>query len=228
MLHKRLLHKRKQYQFYKKLINKNDLCFDVGANIGNKTTIFSKIGAKVHAFEPQKSCIPSLKKLQERYPKIDIHPYGVGNKNETQNLHLANYSEIATFSTKFIEEHSSNNVFWKEQQSEVPIKSFTDIIEKLGVPDFCKIDVEGYEALILTSNITPIPLIEFECTGAFLEEGIQIIKHLSSLGEICANFNKSENPYFEQKEWLSKDAMIAYLKSNIGKKIHLNIFVKTA
>ena len=31
---------RKSKKFYKYLINKNDLCFDIGANIGKKSKLF--------------------------------------------------------------------------------------------------------------------------------------------------------------------------------------------
>ena len=42
--------------FYSKLINKNDLYFDVGANVGNRIITMLSLGAKIVAVEPQKSC----------------------------------------------------------------------------------------------------------------------------------------------------------------------------
>ena len=48
--------------FYSPFIKKNDLCFDIGANVGRKTDIFLKLGARVIAVEPQPECIHFLQK----------------------------------------------------------------------------------------------------------------------------------------------------------------------
>ena len=44
---------RRGLNFYSELIKKDDLCFDIGANYGNRSEVFIKLGAKVVAFEPQ-------------------------------------------------------------------------------------------------------------------------------------------------------------------------------
>ena len=53
---------RKRYNFYSELIKKNDLCFDIGANYGNRSEVFLKLGAKVVAFEPQPKPLKFLKR----------------------------------------------------------------------------------------------------------------------------------------------------------------------
>jgi len=40
--------------FYSPYIKRGDLCFDIVANISDKTNIFLKLGAKVVCVEPQK------------------------------------------------------------------------------------------------------------------------------------------------------------------------------
>lgn len=37
---------------FKKIVRKNDVCFDVGANFGYFSCLFAKLGADVYAFEP--------------------------------------------------------------------------------------------------------------------------------------------------------------------------------
>jgi len=37
----------KMIQFYSSFINKGDLCFDIGANIGNRVNILNKIGTQI-------------------------------------------------------------------------------------------------------------------------------------------------------------------------------------
>lgn len=62
-LYKRIYH---QYYsksiFYSKFINNNDLVFDIGANIGNRTEVFLGIGARVIAVEPNPKIALSLTK----------------------------------------------------------------------------------------------------------------------------------------------------------------------
>lgn len=44
-------------RFYEQFIRPNDICFDIGANMGNRTEVFLKLGAKVIAVEPQSECV---------------------------------------------------------------------------------------------------------------------------------------------------------------------------
>lgn len=42
--------------FYSSFIKQGDICFDVGANVGNRITPLLHIGAKAAAVEPQQQC----------------------------------------------------------------------------------------------------------------------------------------------------------------------------
>ena len=64
---------------YQSFVNKNDLCFDVGANMGNRISPLLQIGAKVVAVEPQQQC---CRFLQLKFgKKITIVPRGWVKKN---------------------------------------------------------------------------------------------------------------------------------------------------
>ena len=51
----------KQLHFYREFTGPGDLCFDVGANTGNRIDPLLQLGAKVVAVEPQKNCYRFLK-----------------------------------------------------------------------------------------------------------------------------------------------------------------------
>ncbi len=57
---RKFLKQREMLRFYKKFVNKDDLCFDIGANSGERTNILLKLGAKVVAVEPQQKCFNIL------------------------------------------------------------------------------------------------------------------------------------------------------------------------
>ena len=66
---------KKQYNFYKKVLrlheNSTDLIFDVGANVGSKSDIFSRLAKQVIAFEPSPSLFLLLKnKFKNRNVQI--------------------------------------------------------------------------------------------------------------------------------------------------------------
>lgn len=212
----------KNRKFYSKLINQNDLCFDIGANKGEKSKLFLNIGAKVIAFEPQSSCHTYLKQIHHK--NFEYLPIAVGANNETKELHLANHIEVATLSNEFIAYFKNDSLFWNGLEK-VNVKKLDDLIKQYGIPDFCKIDVEGYELEILTNLNHTLPLIEFEFTGGFISNTIKIIELLNQSNTVY-NFNLNEQPKFELNHWISNTKMISIVKNLSTDRLHGNIFVK--
>lgn len=215
--------KFKRKRFYQKLITKNDLCFDIGANIGTKSKLFLNVGAKVIAFEPQSSCFDELKKIKNKYSNFDFYPFAVGAQNEEKELHLSNHSEVATLSDKFIKSYSSNDVYWNKIEI-VSVKSLDFLITQYGLPKFCKIDVEGYEFEILSNLNYKIPIIEFEFTGKFIAETLKIIDLLGN--NYVYNFILNEHLKFKLNNCILKDEMKDIIESFSNSKVHGNLFCK--
>jgi len=212
------LHKK----FYSNLINKNDLCFDIGANKGSKSKLFLSLGARVIAFEPQSSCSKYLMKTKNE--NFTYLPLAVGPKDEIKNLNIANHIEVATFSNEFIDYFKNESLSWSEVE-EVEVKKLDTLIKDYGIPDFCKIDVEGYELEILTHLSYEIPIIEFEFTGGFISNTINIIELLNKQNTYY-NFILNENPKFELKEWVNAKKMVTIINDLPINRLHGNIFVK--
>src|SRR5512135_734277 len=82
--------RRKQHRamlaFYAKFVKKGDLCFDVGANVGNRTAVFADIGARVIAVEPQEACVAVLQKRFGRTPTVTVLKTALGEKPGTQEM----------------------------------------------------------------------------------------------------------------------------------------------
>ncbi len=212
------LHKK----FYSKFINKNDVCFDIGANKGRKSKLLLSLGAKVIAFEPQSSCSKFLNDIDNN--NFNYLPIAVGPKDEIKSLNIANHIEVATFSNEFIDYFKNDSLEWNNVE-EVEVKKLDTLIKEYGIPDFCKIDVEGYELDILSNLTYEVPLIEFEFTGGFISNTIKIIDLLNK-SNTYYNFNLNENPKFELKEWVSAKKMITIINELPINRLHGNIFVK--
>ena len=209
-------------KFYKSLINKDDLCFDIGANVGTKSKLFLSLNARVIAFEPQSTCIEHLKKI--KHPQFSYFKWGVGAINGVQKLQLANHIEVATFSQNFIDFFKNENLQWNQNEN-VTIKKIDTLIDEFGIPDYCKIDVEGYEYNILSHLNHQIPIIEFEFTEAFFSETIKCIKLLDTSNRVY-NYNLNECPKFELESWVSAKEIITIFKKLPKTRLHGNIFVK--
>lgn len=210
-------------QFYKKLIKKGDLCFDIGANLGKKSKVFLSLKAYVIAFEPQSTCIKELQKIN--HPNFSYVPFAVGSADEEKELQLANHIEVATFSKPFIDYFKNEELQWNTTEK-VQVKKLDTLIETYGLPDFCKIDVEGYEYEIISNLNYTIPLIEFEFTGGFIPETIACIKVLGK-NSTTFNYMLNELPIFKLEKWISGAEMIKILKNTPIDRLHGNIFVKS-
>lgn len=221
-----LINNYRKKRFYSNLIVKNNLCFDIGANVGNKSKLFLSLGAKVIAFEPQSSCAQKLDKLKDINKNFDFKTIGVGEITEVKTLHLGSHSEVSSFSEKFMNYFKNDTIYWKDTE-DVHISTLNAIITKYGIPDYCKIDAEGYEQKILKNLTTPIRIIELEFTSGFMEETTKIIDKLSSLGITRWNYNLNEKPKFELSKWVSSDQIITVLRTLPKQRLHGNLFVKT-
>lgn len=217
-----ILNRQKEKKFYANLLFKNDLCFDIGANIGKKSKLMLLVGAKVIAFEPQSSCWKSLDNI--KHPNFKYFPFAVGATNDEKKLNLSNHSEVASLSEKFIERYTTNDVYWNNQEK-VQVKSLDCLINEYGLPNYCKIDVEGYELEILSNLTYKIPLIEFEFTEKFIDETIKILEILDKYN-YQYNYILNENLEFQLTKWVSSDEIKDIIKSLNKEKLHGNLFCK--
>ena len=120
-------------QYHIELIKDNAVVIDAGANAG-VFSIFAAVkhpNATIYAFEPTPTTFEALKENTKDYPNIKVFNHGLGDKNETASIIVA---EIC----------GGNHV----GEGGIPIEIKT--IDGLGIkPDFIKIDTEGYEAPVL-------------------------------------------------------------------------------
>jgi len=198
--------------FFSQFIGKGDLCFDVGANIGNKSGSFLSLGAKVVAIEPQNYCYKFLK-LRFRN-KIIIRKVALGAKKHVASIHLNDENTISSLSLdwiKKVKEKRFRNFIW-DKTEEVEVTTLDDLITEYGTPKFCKIDVEGYEYEVLQGLNTKIELISFEFAWPeSLELAAKCLEHLQELGDYKCNYSEGENMKLRYKQWIPGNEFIARL-----------------
>ena len=91
-----VLSRRKLLRFYSQFVNEGDLCFDIGANIGNRTKVFLKLGATVVAVEPQNICMRKLLKKYGNNDKVFLVHKALGAREGEGNLILSNSHSVSS------------------------------------------------------------------------------------------------------------------------------------
>ncbi len=150
--------------FYASFVRAGDLCFDIGANVGNRVGPLLYVGARVVAVEPQPYCYTLLRKKYGR--KIKLVTKGLGEKESVQDFYISSAHTISSFSKEFVDNMGKGrfkNYTW-EPPIKIKITTLDKIIKKYGLPVFIKIDVEGYELEVLKGLSSPIRMISFEYT----------------------------------------------------------------
>ena len=217
-----VLSRRKLLRFYSQFISKGDLCFDIGANIGNRTEVFLRLGATVVAVEPQDICMQKLLNKYGDNNKVFLVHKALGAKEGKGNLILSNSHTVSSMSKEWIDCVKNSDMFftstsafqWHKTVS-VPITTLDKLIKKYGNPIVCKIDVEGFEYQVIKGLSQPVEMISFEFTPAsrFINLAIKSIKHLSSIGNVQFNYSFGESMTFALSEWVDKEKICNILLS---------------
>lgn len=206
-----ILNRRKLLRFYSQFVNKGDLCFDIGANIGNRIGVFLKLGAIVVAVEPQNSCMRKLLKKYGNNNKVFLVNKALGSREGKGNLILSNSHTVSSMSREWIDCIRDSDMFftstsafqWHENVT-VPITTLDKLIRKYGSPAVCKIDVEGFEYQVIKGLSKPVKVISFEFTPTpkLINWSIESIKHLSTIGNVQFNYSFTESMILALPEWV--------------------------
>jgi FkbM family methyltransferase len=211
-------HDREMREFYSKMLSQGELCFDVGANVGNRVKIFLKLHANVIAIEPQHECERVLREIYGRNRNVTIVQKALGESEGEAEMLISNAHTISSLSPEWIESVRKSGRFsmytWDKKQV-VPVTTLDRLIAQYGMPSFIKIDVEGYEYQVIRGLSRPARMLSLEFTPEFMESTFNCIHHLRKLGDIRLNYSIGETMSFGLEKWVGHEEMSKIL-SNFG------------
>ena len=202
-------------KFYGQFMQPGDLCFDVGAHVGNRLLAWSKLGVNIVAVEPQPHLFTFLQRWYGRFSHITLISQALAAESGTQTLHISNrHPTVTTLSDEWItavkQDESFASVDWDTAVS-VPVTTLDDLIAQYGVPVFCKIDVEGYELEVLRGLSRGITAVSFEYIPAAIDIAVGCVERLCELGTYEFNYSPGEKHKFASQKWLPAAEMIEIL-----------------
>ena len=205
---------KKKHDIYK-LINHEDLIFDVGAHLGEKSKFFIEKKIKTILIEPLPNCAKYLRKKYSKNKNVKIIQKGLGEKSSEKIL-MVNKS-MPTIST--IAKHWKKGRFSKltwDHQIKIKITTLDNLIKKFGSPKYIKIDVEGYELNVLKGLSKKSGIISFEATTEFITNAEKCIKYLKEIGYTKFTFSIGEQRKFFC-DWLNSNQTMNLIKTQIKK-----------
>ncbi len=208
--------RRRARSFYRQFIRRDDLCFDIGAHLGDRTAHFLSLGARVVAVEPQPRLMAVLKRRFGGHPRVALIAAALGAAPGKAELAIdPAHPTVATLSPDYIaqagESRGFRHVHWRER-IEVDVTTLDALIAAHGPPAFCKIDVEGYEHAVIEGLSRPLPGLSLEYLPAALDPVLIAIARLNRLGLYRFNRSPGESMALAVPRWLGAAEMGAALK----------------
>lgn len=221
----------KMLEFYSKFVSPGKLCFDVGANIGNRVKIFLELQANVVAIEPQAQCAQILKRVFGSNHQLRIIQKALGEREGEAEIMISDSNTLSSMSPEWIEAVKESGRFsehlWDKKQK-VQITTLDNLIQQYGIPQFIKIDVEGFEYQVIGGLSQSIPLISLEFVSERIGPTLHCIDHLAGLSGIRLNYSIGESMQFSLETWIEPEEMKRLLSSLSGENnLFGDVYIKS-
>ena len=170
-----------------------------------------------------------LRRKFGRSRRVILVQKGLAERPGEKELFISSAKTISSISKDWIAAVTESGRFsaYKWSTSEVIATTTLDVlIEKYGVPQFCKVDVEGAELEVLKGLTRPIKALSFEFAPEFVHGALECIEHLSAIGKSEYNYSIGESMRWVRSEWVSGQEMADILLKLPDRSIFGDVYVR--
>jgi FkbM family methyltransferase len=201
---------------YGQFLRPGDLAFDIGSHVGDRIGSFRRLGGRVLALEPQPLCARAIRAIYADDADVSVHEMACGARAGTITLHInSSNPTVTTASSEFVKAADGaggwEGQVW-DRSVEVPVTTLDALLAAHGVPQFAKIDVEGFEADVLAGLSSQIPALSFEFTTIQRDVAVRCLDHLMGLGDYRFEVSLGESHALVLGEWVTATQMQLHIK----------------
>lgn len=206
---------RRMTRFYGQFLGPGDLGFDIGAHAGNRVRAWRALGARVVAVEPQPDFQRLLRLLFGRDRDVALVPDAVGARPGTAQLGISTATPtVSSLSPGWRETVATDRSFARvrwDRSVEVAVVTLDELVARYGEPNFCKIDVEGFELEVLRGLTRPLPALSFEYLPMAHDAALAVLDRVGELGDYRYRYSPIETMRWTGDRWLDATELVALL-----------------
>jgi FkbM family methyltransferase len=190
------------------------LVFDVGANLGQKTAIFVSLGARVVSIEPERRCCEYLRKRFGASDRVTVVNVAVSDEPGRLELFVNPQTpEISTLDRAWLTDGPDKDKAGQVEAQSVDVVTLTQLIERFGVPDYVKLDVEGFESKVLRGLKVPVGNLSFEFHADNVGEVAERCGIVDALGRYTYNFTRANTGTLALPSWVTAEELCAAIRA---------------
>jgi len=215
-------------RFFAPLLPERAYCFDIGANYGEYTAAFLSLGARrVVAIEPQGSLVTFIEAAffeEVRSGRVVTRSAAVGAEQGKAKLFIGPdpARTMSSLSHAFVDTSRANGQAWEDAPVEVEVVTLDSLIEEFGVPNYIKVDVEGFDLEVLRGLSQPISLVSFEFNTqpSLIDIAADCIKRLQGLDQYEFNYQVEapDETSLQFDRWVDAPVMIYTLRHDLARR----------
>ena len=218
---------RRMTEFYRGIVEAGDLCFDVGAHLGNRARVLAALGCRVVAVEPHPYLAGYLRKKFVADSSVLVEENAVAATAGVATLYHAPHNlTISSLKLDWPETLAGRPSKTRGFSEGVTVAAVTlgDLIAKHGVPKYLKLDIEGADVEVLSTLTAPLDIVSFEHVPHLHAQTAQAVAILEKLAPYRFNYFPRETHRFELASVVSGDALLEALRQPAARKWSSDVF----